>query len=76
MHFSLMAYAILCDVFSFSCNNCALNGKYDKMRQIKSFIILAELRRSLNRVGGAHLRVIALGQHSPFEKMSSSPYSQ
>ena len=34
--------------------------------QIKSFIILAILRRSVKRVCGAHLRVIGPGQHSSF----------
>ena len=36
--------------------------------QIKSFIVLAVIRRSVKRVGGAHLRVIAPGQHSFFRK--------
>ena len=36
--------------------------------QIKSFIILAGLRRSVQRVGGAHLRVNAPGQHSSFRR--------
>ena len=39
--------------------------------QIKSFIILAGLRRSVERVGGAHLRVIAPASNTaPFEEMS------
>ena len=39
--------------------------------QIKPFIILAVLRRSVQRVGGAHLRVIApTGNTAPFEEMS------
>ena len=39
-----------------------------KLNQIKSFIILAVVRRSVLRVGGAHLRVIALGQHSSIRR--------
>ena len=41
-----------------------------RANQIKSFIILAVLRRSVLRVGGAHLRVIApMGNTAPFEEM-------
>ena len=36
--------------------------------QIKSFIILAVLRRSVQRICGAHLRIIAPGQHNFFRK--------
>ena len=36
--------------------------------QIKSFIILAVLRESVYRVCWAHLRVIAPGQHSSFQR--------
>ena len=36
--------------------------------QIKSSFILAGLRRSVLRVCGAHLRVIALGQHRFFRR--------
>ena len=39
-------------------------GNNDNPAKIKSFIILAVLRRSVKRVDGAHLRVIAHGQHS------------
>ena len=39
-------------------------GTNDNTAKIKSFIILAALGRSVKRVGGAHLRVIAPGQHS------------
>ena len=38
--------------------------------EIKSCIILVAIRRTVSRVGGAHLRVIAPGQHiDPFEEM-------
>ena len=36
--------------------------------QIKSFVILAVVRRSVQRVCGAHLLVIAPGQHSSFPR--------
>ena len=39
-------------------------GANDNTAKIKSFIILVVLRRSVKRVDGAHLRVIAPGQHS------------
>ena len=37
-------------------------------KSIKSFIILAVIRRSVERVRGAHLRVIAPGQYSFFRR--------
>ena len=40
----------------------------ENQNQIKSFIILAVIRQSLLRVGGAHLHVIAPGQHISFPK--------
>ena len=39
-------------------------GNNDNTAKIKSFIILVVLRRSVKRVDGAHLRVIAPGQYS------------
>ena len=42
-----------------------------KSNQIKSFIILAVICRSVKRVSGAHFRVIApAGNTAPFEEMS------
>ena len=41
---------------------------YKGDKKIKSFIILAVIRQSVQRVGGAHLRVIAPGQHSSFRR--------
>ena len=38
--------------------------KQKKVKSIKSFIVLVVLRRSVQRVFGAHLRVIAPRQHS------------
>ena len=48
-----------------SCAVFTLDAKTNKS-QIKSFIILAVLRRSVRRFYGAHLRVIAPGQHRSF----------
>ena len=39
-------------------------GNNDNTAKIKSFIILVVLHRSVKRVDGAHLLVIAPGQHS------------
>ena len=55
------AFELLCTiVFFVYCNRLTLQY------QIKFFIILAVLRRSVSRVGAAHLRVIAPGQHCTF----------
>ena len=44
----------------------------NSVRRIKSFIILALLRRSEQRVCEAHLRIIASGQHSSFRNKCRS----
>ena len=45
-----------------------LLGQMSKINQVKSFIILAVICRSMWRVGGAHLCIVAPGQHSFFWK--------
>ena len=60
--YSIKTNLILDDVGKFQQINPV--GNYDNTAKIKSFIILAVLRRSVKRVDGAHLRVIAPGQHS------------
>ena len=49
-------------------NNDIIFGVHPQIKPIKSFVVLAVIRRSLQRVGGAHLRVIAPGQHSSFRR--------
>ena len=53
---------ILDDVGKFQPINSV--GTNDNTAKIKSFIILVVLRRSVKRVDGAHLHVIAPEQHS------------
>ena len=57
---------ILDDVGKFQQINSV--GANDNTAKIKSFFILAVLRRSVKRVDGDHLRVIAPGQYSFFRR--------
>ena len=54
------------DAFKFSTSTIQPNFK--QKIQIKSFIILAVLGQSVQRVGGAYLCVIAPKQHTFFRK--------
>ena len=48
-------------------NSCFQNN-FQVLFQIKWFIILTVLHRSVCQVGGDHLRVIASGQHNSFRR--------
>ena len=51
------------------------NCMFEKCCQIKSFIILALLRQSVQRVCEAHLRVFAPGQNSCVRKNAAAAAS-
>ena len=60
-------YFFIINFFSFL-NFCRLTFPLISTNQLKSFVILAVLRRSVLRVYGAHLWFIALEQHSSFRR--------